>query len=78
MALFRSTSGGYDSFGQPQAPPNSLWQLVASGIEDLQVEYRTTANGWQDLPPLVPEASSANIVLLARLTSSWRGCPPRG
>jgi hypothetical protein len=35
--------------GQPDANGNSSWQIVARGVEDLQVEYENGA-GWQDEP----------------------------
>jgi hypothetical protein len=41
--LWRSAFGGSDINGQ------SSWQMVARGIEDLQVQYRTAA-GWVDAP----------------------------
>jgi prepilin-type N-terminal cleavage/methylation domain-containing protein len=41
--LWRSEYGGVDYNGQ------SSWQMVARGIEDLQVTYRNAA-GWQDQP----------------------------
>ena len=41
------------------APPlaNAGWQLVARGVEDLQVRYRT-AGGWQAAAPLIAPASA--------------------
>jgi prepilin-type N-terminal cleavage/methylation domain-containing protein len=44
--LWRSAYGGLDFNGQ------SSWQMVARGIEDLQVTYRNAA-GWQDQPGLI-------------------------
>jgi hypothetical protein len=41
--LWRSAFGGYDVNGQ------SSWQMVARGIEDLQVTYRN-ATGWANTP----------------------------
>ena len=35
--------------GQPDPDGNSTWQIVARGVEDLQVEYENGA-GWQDEP----------------------------
>ena len=45
--LWRSAYGGYDVSGQ------STWQLVARGIEDLQVQYRNRV-GWQNAPGTSP------------------------
>jgi hypothetical protein len=44
--LWRSAFGGSDVNGQ------SSWQLVARGIEDLQVSY-LTGGGWSDTPGIV-------------------------
>lgn len=44
--LWRSAYGGLNFSGQ------SSWQMVARGIENLQVTYRNAA-GWQDQPGLV-------------------------
>jgi prepilin-type N-terminal cleavage/methylation domain-containing protein len=42
--LWRSEFGGIDVNGQ------SSWQMVARGIEDLQVQYRNAGAGWMDVP----------------------------
>jgi prepilin-type N-terminal cleavage/methylation domain-containing protein len=42
--LERSPTGGLDKDGNP-------WQVMARGIEELQVEY-LDGNGWQDEPPV--------------------------
>jgi hypothetical protein len=57
-----------------------VWQLVASGIEDLQVEYRTANSGagWLDTPPLVAEATVGDIVLEVRITLWARALTPPG
>jgi prepilin-type N-terminal cleavage/methylation domain-containing protein len=56
--LYRSGSGGMDTDGNyfraaDPAAPQGVWQLVARGIEEFQVEYRTAAvgGGWLDEPP---------------------------
>jgi prepilin-type N-terminal cleavage/methylation domain-containing protein len=52
-ALFRSTTGGFDPAAETFAnPPGNAWQVVARGIEDLQIRYRTFA-GWQDNAPII-------------------------
>ncbi|HEX9190342.1 MAG TPA: hypothetical protein VGB87_24915, partial [Vicinamibacteria bacterium] len=38
--------------GQLDLDGNSTWEIIARGIEDLQVEYQNGA-GWQDEPGLV-------------------------
>jgi prepilin-type N-terminal cleavage/methylation domain-containing protein len=48
IGLFRSTTGGFDATsGTPVAtnPPGVAWQLVARGIEDMQVEYVSINSG---------------------------------
>jgi hypothetical protein len=52
-SLFRSASGGFDQGTEAFAnPPGNSWQLVARGIEDMQIRYRTFA-GWQDAAPQI-------------------------
>lgn len=76
IGLFRSTTGGLDaSSGNPVAtnPPGAAWQLVARGIEDLQVEYQTinAAGGWLDTPVLVNDSrvtGPGDIVQTVRVT----------
>jgi hypothetical protein len=50
-----------------QIPPATTWQLVAKGIEDMQVQYRTLdpvtlapASTWTDEPPAVAGCDPAN------------------
>jgi hypothetical protein len=38
-ALWRSRTGRFDSTGIVATPPGGNWEMVARGIEDLQVEY---------------------------------------
>ena len=45
--LERSAAGGL-----PDAAGNSTWQIVARGVEDLQVQYENGA-GWQDEPGVI-------------------------
>jgi len=58
--LYRSNTGGMDPgiSGYVAAPdPAGHWQLVARGIEDLQVDYRNgtnrNGNGWDTTPGLL-------------------------
>jgi prepilin-type N-terminal cleavage/methylation domain-containing protein len=78
VGLFRSVTGGVDANDVPQDPPHAVWQLVGSGIEDLQVEYRTTNSGaaWLDTPLLVQEGLPGNIVLEVRVTLWARAIAP--
>ena len=82
-SLFRSASGGYDSStgAFDTIPPGTpaAWTLVARGIEDLQVRYRTAA-GWLDTPPAIvaPVALAAgsydNVVREVEITL-WARTP---
>jgi hypothetical protein len=51
--LERSAFGGEDFDGQ------SSWQVIARGVEDLQVEYLNGA-GWQDLPGTISCAGACD------------------
>jgi prepilin-type N-terminal cleavage/methylation domain-containing protein len=91
-SLFRSTSGLYTSLGTAgSAAPGPTWQLVARGIEDLQVEYQDgvafAANAWtnsptivacaQATPPLSCTAAETNtITRQVRVTLSARSMTP--
>jgi len=75
-ALFRSASGGWSgtagNTNQPtfSNPPGAAWQLVARGIEDMQIRYRTFA-GWQNNAPQILPTSAApfdNIVREVEVT----------
>jgi hypothetical protein len=71
--LWRSAYGGYDRNGQ------STWQLVARGIEDLQVQYRNRT-GWRTTPgnlawanPASPTAADYDkVIRQVRVTLSGR------
>ncbi len=56
--LWRSVTGRYDRLGAlptvPLGSAGSPWQMVARGIEDMQVEYRDGTNTWTNFPPTVP------------------------
>jgi hypothetical protein len=82
-ALWRSETGRYDATGAVVPEPgeasfpgaNSPWEVVARGIEDLQIEYTdgTGAGAWRNLPQLVPSTSGWDtIVRQVRITLSAR------
>jgi type II secretory pathway pseudopilin PulG len=61
--LFRSVTGRYTAAGAlsvpppavatpPGAPPSVEWQVIARGIEDLQVEYQDGLGNWTNSPPV--------------------------
>jgi hypothetical protein len=60
--LWRSSTGGADVGGNPN------YQLVARGIEDLQVEYRTAA-GWANVPGPVTCAVGSSSCAAADIPS---------
>lgn len=67
-SLFRSDSGGFDgATGAFSNPPGTAWQLVARGIEDLQIRYRTF-NGWLDDAPTIAPPSFDNVVREVEIT----------
>jgi|CXWL01.1.fsa_nt_gi prepilin-type N-terminal cleavage/methylation domain-containing protein len=73
-SLFRSSTGGYDnvSGAYNTLPPGDAWQLVARGIEDLQIRYRVVdAAGnpvWQDNAPTIVPPSFDNVVREVEIT----------
>lgn len=70
-SLFRSSNGGMDQTTEAFTnPPSTAWQLIARGIEDMQIRYRTQA-GWLDsAPTIVPDAASPydNVVREVEVT----------
>lgn len=66
--LWRSATGGYstDNVYYPANSPNrslGFWQLVARGVEDLQVRYHMADGRWLDTPlPLLAAGSYPDIV----------------
>jgi hypothetical protein len=76
--LYRSELGGKTSLtGVYAAPPGGSWQLVARGIEDMQVVYvtRNTATGAEvvsNSPPLVTQGNYQSIVSKVRVTLGAR------
>jgi hypothetical protein len=79
-ALWRSDTGRYDATGGVVPEPgeggfpgaNSPWELVARGIEDLQIEYRDGTGVWQNQPPLVTANAWNTLVREVRITLSAR------
>jgi len=65
-ALWRSETGRYspDGLTLQATPPASNWQMVARGIEDLQVEYLQEAGGavWANGPGRIPPCAAASCV----------------
>jgi hypothetical protein len=74
-ALWRSTTGTSDALDgvNNNVPPTPPWQVVARGIEDLQVKYQTTAGaGWVDSPPVVSTIDPTTWVREVQVTLSAR------
>jgi prepilin-type N-terminal cleavage/methylation domain-containing protein len=76
-SLWRSESGLYTTAGAAAPAPgaaNSPWELVARGIEDLQIEYRSgvpTAS-WANQPPISTANNWNSIVRGVRISLSAR------
>jgi prepilin-type N-terminal cleavage/methylation domain-containing protein len=69
--LFRSQNGGYDVTTEAySAPPSASWQLVARGIEDMQIRYRIQSGWVNDAPVIVPTDASPfdNVVREVEIT----------
>jgi prepilin-type N-terminal cleavage/methylation domain-containing protein len=89
--LWRSDTGRYDAAGGLAAVPAAgaaNWQLVARGIEDLQLEYMNgqgAADLWSNNPGVVPAcavtgcvaADYDRVVRRVRVTLSARALAPR-
>jgi prepilin-type N-terminal cleavage/methylation domain-containing protein len=79
-ALWRSNSGRYASDGTLVSEPDqagfpdlgSPWELVARGIEDLQIEYRAGDGLWRNLPPQSVVDDWTTLVREVRITISAR------
>jgi prepilin-type N-terminal cleavage/methylation domain-containing protein len=77
--LWRSSTGRYTTAGAAATDPGaagftasgSPWELVARGIEDLQIEYQSGAI-WTNIPPLVVNGSWPTLVRQVRITLSAR------
>jgi prepilin-type N-terminal cleavage/methylation domain-containing protein len=79
-SLYRSPTGGrfIDDNNQYLAPitadnvRDGRWQVLARGIEDLQVQYRDGNNVWTDQPPVVTCASPCNAPNAAAYNTGTR------
>ncbi len=79
-ALWRSETGRYTAAGVavpepgegsfPQ--PDSPWEIVARGIEDLQVEYMDGSNLWRNQAPVSTKDDWSSLVRQVRITLSAR------
>jgi hypothetical protein len=85
--LWRSDSGRYTPTGAASAAPaagNSNWQMVARGVEDLQVEYLNGNGLWSNNPGVVnvcpttgcTAADYNNVIRRVRVTLSARANAP--
>ena len=86
-SLWRSETGRYTATGAPAPTPaagTTSWQIVARGIEDLQVEYLNGNLLWSNNPGVVnpcaaggcTAADYANVVRRVRVTLSARALAP--
>jgi prepilin-type N-terminal cleavage/methylation domain-containing protein len=79
-ALWRSETGRYSATGAVEIEPgeggfpgpSSPWELVARGIEDLQVEYMPGDLLWHNQPPVSTTNDWTSIVRQVRITLSAR------
>jgi prepilin-type N-terminal cleavage/methylation domain-containing protein len=82
-SLWRTDTGRYDSAGNAAANPAlgvGNWQLVARGIEDLQLEYMNGGGLWSNNPGEVAACAAtgctvadyAKVVMRVRVTLSAR------
>jgi prepilin-type N-terminal cleavage/methylation domain-containing protein len=79
-ALWRSETGRYSTGGVIVSEPGdgdfpqegSPWELVARGIEDLQIEYRPGDDLWHNRPPLSTTGDWNSLVRQVRITLSAR------
>jgi prepilin-type N-terminal cleavage/methylation domain-containing protein len=79
-ALWRSETGRYTTAGAVAVEPgesgfpgpNSPWELVARGIEDLQIEYMAGDDVWRSQPPLSLANQWNTLVRNVRITISAR------
>jgi prepilin-type N-terminal cleavage/methylation domain-containing protein len=77
-SLYRSDTGGYNAAGAFQPVPAAAgnWQLIARGIENLQVDYRVGPNAWTGAgagAPAVTLNDPTTIISEVRVTVSGRG-----
>jgi len=78
--LYRTVTGGLDTTGAYVAPtaagattcPAPCWQLVARGVENLQVQYMNGNGAWADNPGAVLQDNYTTIVRQVRVTLTAR------
>lgn len=78
--LWRTESGRYNPDGSAAAEPGtagfnpvgSPWQLVARGVEDMQIEYLDGNGAWLNQPPVSIPNDWTTIVRQVRITLSAR------
>jgi prepilin-type N-terminal cleavage/methylation domain-containing protein len=86
-ALWRSDTGRYTTAGAASLVPAvgaTNWQLIARGIEDLQLEYLNGGNLWSNSPGVVAPCAAGgctladynNVVRRVRVTLSARALAP--
>lgn len=79
-SLYRSATGGTDPsndgvFSEPDSAANitaGRWQLLARGVEDLQVQYRDGTGAWTDEPAVVTCGGLCNQPTAAEYNSATR------
>ena len=72
-ALWRSATGGIDFAANVYVPPpGGSFQLIARGVEDMQVQYLNGNGVWQDTPGPVNAADINTIVREVRVSFSAR------
>lgn len=87
-SLWRSDTGRYDPANAGAGPiwdvpaaNRTNWQLIARGIEDLQVEYLNGSDLWSNNPDVVPACAPncnyGRVVRRVRVTLSARAIAPR-
>jgi hypothetical protein len=85
--LWRSETGRYTTQGAASATPaggGTNWQVIARGIEDLQLEYLNGGNLWSNNPGIVvpcvalpcTAAEYNTVVRRVRVTLSARALAP--
>jgi prepilin-type N-terminal cleavage/methylation domain-containing protein len=86
-SLWRSDTGRYTSAGAASVAPGvgaTNWQLIARGIEDLQLEYMNGAGLWSNNPGAIPVCAGGgctaadynNVIRRVRVTLSARAIAP--
>lgn len=76
-SLWRSDTGGRDATGTLQAAPAATgnWQLIARGIEDMQVDYMVNG-AWVATPAAVAVNAPATVTTQVRVALSARSEAP--